>query len=311
MPSEENGRALLRNDDPLMDVELLRDHITRFRTPAGDKPVANFVLSLPFGGREDYRDTSTEFLTHTFGPVSNGLMLSGYDIQATYDRFLPDADAYVVFTAGNVEDMILDLSPEALDLLEQDKPVILVVWGFTNRGNWEKAMPKLGISANWVGSNTTGEVEDVMYDDHEIQWSSPTIWEYPVDTSVLEPQDVTGGEVIVSGKKDGDDIVLISRKGNKYLVNANVLDLQTTYIFNKLLDGNLEEPFYGYGVVGERSAFLALKDTQVVIDLPFEEGEDIHITTFGSDGRLIKEEKTTYTEPLRRPLEIYELLIVD
>ena len=311
MPSEENGRELIRNDDPIMNVELLSEYITRFRTPAGKKPVANFVLSLPFSGSEDYRDTSIEFLTHTFGPVSNGLMLSGYDIQATYNRFLPDADAYVVFTAGNVEDMVLGLAPEILDLLEQDKPVIFVVWGFTNRGNWEKALPKLGISADWVGSNTTGEVEDVMYGGREIQWSSPTIWEYPIDTSVLEPQDVTTGEVVVSGKKDGDDIVLISRKGNKYLVNANVLDLQTTYIFNKLLDGNLEEPFYGYGVVGQRSAFLALKDTPVVVNLPFEYGEDIRLTKFSSDGRLVSEEKITYTEPLRTELDMYELLIVD
>lgn len=310
MPSEENGRELLRNNDPIMDVNTLGTYLTRVRTPLEEKPVANFVILLPFKKEEEYREASYLFLVHAFGPVSNGVMLSGYDIKTTYDEVLPDADMYVVFAIGTVEDVTVELPSELLDVLEQDTPVVFVVWGISNAGNWERTFPYFGISDNWDYAVTTGSIDDVPYKEYTIPWSPPTIWDYPIHTSIIDSDDVSG-TVLLSGKKNGKDIALVIQNRNKYLINANALHLQTSFIFTSLFSESFSEPFYGYGVVGERSAFLALKDTPLVVDLPFEEGEEIRITKFNSDGRLSLDERTVYTAPLRMMLNQYELLIVE
>lgn len=311
MPSKENGRELLRNNAPIMDVNLLSYSLNRLRTPLEEKPVANFVVSLPFRKEEEYREASYLFMVHAFGPVSNGFMLSGYDIQTTYNEVLPDADAYVVFAIGTVEEVTVDVSDEVLDLLEKEqyKPVVCVVWGITDTGNWRKALSYLGVSNEGI-SIVEGSIDEVVYDGYTISWSPPVIWEYPVHTSVIGLKDVSG-DVLVTGKKNGKDIALIIKNENRYLVNANALHLETSFIFDRLLNNTVHEPFYGYGVSGKRSAFLALKDTPLAVELPFEEGEEIRLTLFGSDGILQTDETVLYAAPLRTTLNQYELLIVE
>lgn len=310
MPSKENGRELLRNNDPVMDVDLLSLYLNRLRTSLEEKPVANFVVSLPFRREEEYREASYLFMVHAFGPVSNGFMLSGYDVQTTYNEVY-DADAYVVFAMGTVEEVTLDVPDEMLNLLEkeQDKPVICVVWGITDRGNWGKALSYFGISHEDI-QIVDGSIEEIIYEGYTLSWSPPVIWEYPIHTSVIESKDVFG-DVLVTGKRNGKDIALIVKHGNEYLVNANALHLETSFIFDRLLNKTIHEPFYGYGVSGSRSAFFAINNTPLVVELPFEEGEEIRIILFGSDGRLQMDETTVYAAPLRMTLNQYELLIVE
>lgn len=309
MPSKENGRKLLRNNDPKMDVNILGGYLEWLRNPIEEKPVANVVLSLPFRKEEEYREASYLFLVHAFGPVSNGLMLAEYDVQTTYDEVLPDADVYVVFAIGNVEEVTLDLSSEMFNLLTQDKPVLFVVWGITDTGTWKKALPYFGISDDW-DAVTTGRIDEVTYQGYTLLWSPPVIWEYPIHTSVIGVEDVCG-DIVVSGKKDNKDIALITKNGNKYLINANALHLETTFIVTRLFTESLNEPFYGYGILGKRSAFLALEDTQLTVELPFEPGAEIHITRFNSEGTIEMDENTIYVKPLQTALKKYELLIVE
>lgn len=306
---EEVGDIILTNER-IVNPKLLRAYLNRFRIKIEEKPIINFVLSLPFDTDEEYRDASYLFLLHAFGPISNGFMLAGYDIRVTYNRFLPDANGYIVFAMGNAQDETLDLSSNMLELLKRKEPAMFVVWGITDTGNWKSLLGAFGVSSDWDASITDEGIDEVTYAKTTVPWKTPTIWEYPVQTSILRPKDVVSGRVLVAGKRDDADVALIIEKGNKYLVNANALHLHTTFVFNQIVAGNLLEPFYGYGVAGRRSAFFALEDTPLVINLPFKNEERIYITKFNSDGKIVKDEGMTYAAPLKTTLKKYDLLII-
>jgi len=103
----------------------------------------------------------------------------------------------------------------------------------------------------------------------------------------------------------------VVKQGNNYLVNGNVLHLQASYIFNRMLKPTLAQPFFGYGAVGTRSAFFALRDTPLQVTLPLPDKAQLRVTRYGADGRRQSVEVSSYHAPLKTRLRKHELLIAE
>ena len=94
-------------------------------------------------------------------------------------------------------------------------------------------------------------------------------------------------------------------------MNANALHLQATFIVNQLLKPTLAAPFYGFGTLGRRSAFLAMQDTPLTVALPFTAETQLRLTRYGADGRRQPVVVSSYQPPLKTRLKQHELLIVE
>jgi len=273
-------------------------------------PLVNVVLALPWGqGRPADREAFL-FVNQAFGPVANGLLLAGYELRTTYDTPLTDADAYVVLAIGQGAEAQADLPQAIAALLEGDKPVVLVVDGLTSNGAWGESLPLLGVSAAWTPALSTARIDNATFDGSPVAWHGFPIWNSLPLTAVIREADVVG-EALVSGEIEGQPAALVVKQGNKYLVNANLLHLQSSFICNQLLAPTLHEPFAGYGIVGQRSAFLALADTPLTVELPFDAGTEVRVIRYGADGAPQSADTVAYSEPLATSLNQHELLIVE
>ena len=107
------------------------------------------------------------------------------------------------------------------------------------------------------------------------------------------------------------DTALVVRTDNKVLVNGGGLDLETSFVFNRLVKPTLHAPFVGLGTVGRRSAFFAFRRTQLVVDLPVAEGAELRLVRFGPDGRPQPVEVVPYQPPFSAAMQAHELLIIE
>jgi hypothetical protein len=316
MPKKEVTRNLVRDDHPAIDASKLIPLLTKMQHQPEQKKVANLVISLPWYGSpgkysdDQAQETSYKFMEHAFGPVSNGLMLAGYDIVTTYNEVLPDADVYVVFAIGETQGIVVDAYPEVDEVIQTEKPAVFVVWGVTNNGNWKNIVGQFGISENWQYSSASQGIGEVTFNGQNIPWSPTPFAGYQIQTSIIPLDAVDSGTVLLSTTGTSPS-ALITQKGTRYLINANALHLQTSFIFSQLFSSSLKEPFYGIGALGTRSCFMAMQDTNLVIDLPFNNGQTVHQILFGSNGAIIDDKITNLTKPLRAQLKQYELLIVE
>jgi hypothetical protein len=249
-------------------------------------------------------------MEHAFGPVSNGLMLAGYDIVTTYNEVLPDADVYVVLAIGETQGIVVDAYPEVDAVMQTNKPAVFVIWGATNHGNWKEIMGQFGISENWQYSSSSQGIGEVTFNGKNMPWSPTPFAGYQIQTSIISIDAVDSGSVLLS-TTGTSPLALITQKGARYLINANALQLQTSFIFSQLFSSSLKEPFYGIGALGNRSCFMAMQDTKLVVDLPFNNGQTIHQVLFGSNGAIIEDKITSLTNLLSAQLKQYELLIVE
>jgi len=319
-----------------MDTGELRQWLEYLRTPPGPRPVANIYVDWPDEKTLEALDADvreeTEFMMmmsmiETYGSIANGLLMAGYDVQTTFDEPIADAEIIVAVVPGGIWDYVgTDLSNTVLNLLKGDGNVIVVTASaLPGIGKtWPKAYPLLGISPDWAtGYTKTGMPETAAFENQLVRWQGYPIWDYSPTTSLIRPQDVTGEALVTMEVDDGEDVVLITRNGNKVFVNGNLLNLDTTYIFNRLaadLTGKsprLLTPFYGYGIVGTRSAFLAAEDGTINAALhyddgtPIPKGTRIRLLPFSADGAFMGYTDINYEGSLQYELARHELLIVE
>ncbi|MFQ5614063.1 MAG: hypothetical protein ACE5H9_18225, partial [Anaerolineae bacterium] len=271
------------NDDWVrgMDTGRLRQWLNRFRTPpTAPRPIANvYVVQPETTTSPDVAGVIELALIHTFGPLSNGLMLAGYDVRTSYDHPLPEAALTVLLVPGGWWDGMVDLPDEALDILRSDSPAIVVpALGLPGEGRWREALPLLGISPDWEPDYADEAMpETVPFAGQTVRWQGFGIWGYSPITSLISPEDVTG-EVLVRSQVEGQETALLIRNGNKTFINGNLLNLDTSFVIARLASlpppqsgegrgGGLLAPFYGYGILGTRSAFMAMGDTQLQVSL--------------------------------------------
>jgi len=316
MPKTENTRKLVANNNPAVDPAKLIPLLEHLQKPQEQKKVANLVISLPWHGSSGkFSDAQAEetcfaFMVNAFGPVSNGLMLAGYDIQTTYNSVLTDADVYVVLAIGEVEGIVVDPFPELETLLQSEKPAVFVVWGLTDKGNWKGIPSQFGISSNWQYSATKGEIGNVVFKGKTVPWSPIPLLGYSIQTSTIPLNQVESGTVLLS-TTGTEPTALIIQKGGRYLINANAFHIQSSFIFSQLFSPSLKEPFYGVGSLGNQSCFMAMQDTAIVIDLPLQNGATVHQVLFGSDGVIAEDKTVTLTNHLNVQLKQYELLVIE
>lgn len=289
-----------------MDRAKLDDELNRFRAPVARKRTANLVMA--FAQANEWKEEQYAFTVHALGAATTGAMFAGYDLRASYGKPLADADAYIVMAIGDTELVRGNVRDEIVALLSGDAPVVFVVNGLTRRGPWAKVLAHFGLDID--GDALDRRIDTVRFADHNVRWSPWTIWDFPTRTARIR---LTGdsARAAVTGKVGGRRIPLVVTAGNKALVNANALHIDAAFIVNHLLDGALREPFTGFGCVGERSAFLAMEDTRISVELPFDDGASIRVIGYSARGEKTGERTQPYAAPFERGMKRYELVIVE
>jgi hypothetical protein len=310
-----------------MDTVDLRAWLDHLRTPPpGPRPVANVYMPWPAADAPDDVVWVMEMAAvHSFGPIANGLMLAGYDVRTTYDAPLSGADLTVVIVPGGVWDWVgADLPDDVLALLESDARVILVsATGIPEAGdNWRAALPLLGITPDWEPNYAEAMPETVIFRGATLRWQGFGIYDYPSVTNLIPSADLSG-DAFLSAQVDGREVGLIVRRGNNAFLNGNLLNLDASYVITRLALSSrpdartLDAPFYGYGAVGTRSAFMAMGEAELIVHLvredgsAIEEGTPLRVMRFGEGGGLASDEEVTYSAPFRANLARHELAILE
>jgi len=289
-----------------LDRAGLAAEINRFRARVAERKIANLVIA--FAQANEWREEEYLFTVHALGAVTTGAMLAGYDLRTSYGEALPGADAYLVMAIGDAGELRANIPDDVLALLSGDAPVILVVDGLTRRSAWAKVLEHFAIAIE--GEPTHRRIDRVRFQDHAIRWSPWTIWDYPIRTARIRlTRDAA--RPVVAGKIGGRQVPLVATAGNKALVNANALHIDASLVINHLLGGTLRQPFTGFGCVGERSAFLAMEDTRLSVEIPFDDGARIRVIEYSADGEKISERPRKYSAPFERRIKRYELVIVE
>jgi hypothetical protein len=269
--------------------------------------LANLVLALP--GAEQARGAREAFVQGVMPAVVNGVALSGFDLHATYGEVLPGAAAYIVLAIGRTPDASVRMPPFIEVLLAQERPVVLIMDGLTADGGWRSALSRIGFRGrNWRAVDDP--VPTVRYGEALLTWHGGLCDRLDCRTALLNPKTLTG-EVLVASDLDQGPSALVARLGNKALINANVLTLQSAYVVNQLLQPALEAPFEGAAVVGERSAFFTRSGSRLRVALPVPDASEIRLVRYGVDGERQPVEVVSYQAPLSTTLLAGELLIVE
>ncbi|MBK6847995.1 MAG: hypothetical protein IPG96_10835 [Proteobacteria bacterium] len=298
-----------RDEDLRGEAEATLQDLEWLRRPAGDRPPrAEIVLALPT--EDPLRIDALAFLAQALGPVANGLALSGYELGASGGLPPGAADAYVVLASGRLSEGVPDLPEVVLELLRGPKPVLVIVDGLSDGGNWRRALPLLGLRPGWPRVELQGTIERIELADPGWQGGSAATGEVALRAALL-PERAVSGQLLASVTLQGARTPLLVGNGNKLLINASAVPAAAAFWINRLLRRNARLSFDGVGFTGRRSAFLALGDTQLEVDLPLAPGTELRVLRYGADGQRQPIELWPYEPPLKTLLAQHELLVVE
>ncbi|MBK8479686.1 MAG: hypothetical protein IPL40_00695 [Proteobacteria bacterium] len=298
-----------RDEDLRGEAQAMEEDFEWLRRPLGDRRQrAEIVLAVP--DEDPLPSDALTFLARALGPVANGLALSGYELHAGGAAPRIVAEAYVVLAAGRGAEGAPDLPPDVLELLHGSKPVLVVVDGLTDVGNWRQALPLLGLRPGWPRVELEGSIERIELADPGWPGGGAATGEVTLRAALI-PERAVSGELLASVTLQGARTPLLVGRGNKLLLNASAVPAATAFWINRLLRPDLRLDFDGVGFLGRRSAFLALGDTRLEVDLPLAGGTELRVMRYGADGQRQPIELWPYEPPFKTVLAQHELLVVE
>ncbi len=243
--------------------------------PAAQRPVANLVLD------------SAALFSGSFQPVFNAAVVNtpaivntftslGFSVVATRDTVLGDAEAYFMLVAGGTDPANAAPLPDfVLPVLNGDKPAFLQpVFGIPDANDapgWDAIAEFFGLPATDTRTLPGSLPPTATFGGSTLRWGgvdlylTPRMEELPAATI-----DTSTARVMLAGETGSGRLALVVGKGNKYLVNSNVVHLEASFVFSGLLGGPLHAPATADIVVApHRVLVLAEYDTQIDLDLPW------------------------------------------
>jgi len=241
-----------------------------------EKPICNVVIYLTEDEEPDVWDWWQ--IPAELGPVTNGILASGYAISTTR---LPvqNADMYYIFTRGKWKwGTTLDLPDSIVQLFDSGKPVILHLTHIlpNDTQNWNIVRTKLGIDSTTF--DTIENADAILYGIYNgIRYPHLRATDSAQITyfNNITPANVTG-EILSVGDLNGTTYVLITRNGKNYLVNGMGLEFRASFPISNALNDGLQKPTACVTYAGLNSYFYALDidpakwdTTEIHIKLPY------------------------------------------
>jgi hypothetical protein len=241
----------------------------------GERPVVNLVYDASTLAGTTVMPAVLAAMVN--GPaIVNTFTAMGYRVVATVDAILPDADIYYLQLAGGSDHVYITSLPDyVVPLLTDPRPVFLhPAFGVPDENDasdWQPVRQFFGLPPGETATMGYAIPESVTSRGHTVMWAgvehrlTPSIEYLPADQI-----DTTHATVVQSGEVSQEDIALVVRRNNKFLINSNVIHLEASYILSGLLGGPLNLPSTADIAVTEGKALVfAEYDTDIGLTLPW------------------------------------------
>ncbi|MCD4794520.1 MAG: T9SS type A sorting domain-containing protein [Bacteroidales bacterium] len=286
-----------------------------------DRPIINLVC-----------DMSTVY-SGTFYPVANASIINipaivntftllGYRVITTNNYILQDADFYYLMLVGGANSTEIAPLPDYVDTLLNSSSTVFLhpVFGIPDENDasdWIPVRNFFGLPSGDTQTLIDALPESVSFNNFNVLWGGVNLWITPLIENLPVSQINTSiASVLLSGEVNTDDIALIIQNGNKYLINSNLIHLETSYILSELLAGPMNAPgIADIAIVDDMAVIYAEYNTEINIDLPWRgishlirynpQGDKILDTLFATGGN--------YTDTLFRGelVLLIDSLVVD
>jgi hypothetical protein len=160
-------------------------------------------------------------------------------------------------------------------LLSNEAPVFFqAAYGIpddNDAADWAAFRAQFGLPGG--DTQTLGEMtpEVVDFDGASVRWGGWMVTLVPILERLLVSEvDTAHVEIPLSAEVLGEDIALLLKRGDKVLINSNLLHLEASYALNRLFDGPLRAPVTADVVVAsDRVLIYAEYEGTIDIDLPW------------------------------------------
>lgn len=208
--------------------------------------------------------------------IVNTFTSLGYKVVTTTDSVFEDADAYfLLLTGGPNYPYVADLPDYVLPLLQGLKPVFVQpTFGIPDNndgGDWIPLREYFGLApveTQTLANSIPGAVE---FEGDSVYWGGIQLHLTPIIEQITIAEiDTSVAKIALLGKVLQEDIVLIIRRGNTFLINSNLIHMDAFYILAKPLDGPVNISSLADIVINENKALIfAEHDTEIQINLPW------------------------------------------
>jgi hypothetical protein len=153
-------------------------------------------------------------------------------------------------------------------------------------GGWTPLREYFGLPPGETETLTYAIPETVYYNSYTVKWGGVKLYLIP-SLELLRASDIntTQASVELSATVGADDIALILRHENKFLVNSNLINIDATYILSKMLSGPLNCPAaVDISIADGKCLMFAEYDTDTDVDLPWT--GNTRLIRYSPDGNL-------------------------
>jgi hypothetical protein len=241
----------------------------------GERPIINLVYNLGWLYSESFIPTWFASLVNA-PAIVNTFSQFGFNVIATVDSVLPEADMYyLLLTGGPDENYIAPLPDYVLSLLDGDAPVIVhPTFGIpddNDGGGWIPLREHFGLPPGETQTVANAIPETVLFNGFQTKWGGLELYVTPTIELLLSSQiDSSVGTVVLSDEVSGWETALIIENGNSWLINSNVIHLEAAYILSSLLEGPMNRPAGAdIAIADGKCLIFAEYDTEVDVDLPW------------------------------------------
>jgi len=268
---------------------LIWDHTFNFMTDLGSdliafadrafgpRPIANLVIDPSTIPGASSIPAYMALLVD--GPAIAGTFTAlGYRVVSTVGAVLPDADAYYLLLLGGADETNIAPLPGYVEpLLAGEKPVyVQPTFGIpdaTDGAGWAPVRAFFGLPAGETVSLGSSIPETVQSGGFTVRWKGADYLLVPIHEQIPgDAIDTSVARVVQRAWIGSDSIALIVQRDNKFLINSNLLHLESSYILSGLLAGPLNRP---------ATADVAYDTGKVVIFAEHECTVDINIPWSG------------------------------
>ena len=278
------------------------------------RPIMNLVFDIGVVPGTDVAPAVYAGLIN--GPaVANTAGLLGYRPVATVDTVLPEAEAYyLVLGGGPTAEQTIELPSYILPLLGDDRPVFFQpVYGLPAADGsleWGQLREYFGVP---VGPTQTLEYlvpETVNFDNEPVKWGGVIIYLAPrIERLLSADVDTLDAMVILSDTVNSENLALLIQRGNKFLVNSNLIHLEVSYILSNILNGPLNTPAAADIAISDTMVIIfAEHDTYIDLNLPWE--SPTHIIYRNAVGEVIQDSHLELNDKYEASMLRGELVIL-
>jgi hypothetical protein len=280
----------------------------------GDRPIANLVVDLSPLYSGSYYPTWHALLLNA-SAIVNTYASMGYDVVASVDSVIDEADAYFVLLAGGSDyTNVAELPDYVMPLLDGSKPVFIQpTYGIpddNDASSWIPLQEYFGLPSGDTQSLSDAIPATVQYDGKTVLWGGIWLYLTPIVEQLPVSQiDTSAAKVALSGDVSSDDVALIIRRGNKFLINSNLIHLGAAYVLSDLIGGPINSPALADIVITEDKAMIfAEHDTDIDIDLPWN--GQTHMVRHDDYGNIVADADTVLAGKFAAALSQGELVML-